>query len=415
MKLTYLVLLTTVLCISVPSFAITISSAQIPATTPLAKPDPRPDPKPTPVPTAIPSPPQITAKAYLLMDYNSGQLLFGENPEVHLPPASLTKMMTSYVIGQELKSGRIKPTDMVTISKNAWAKNYGDSSKMFIEVGKQVSVENLNKGIIIDSGNDACIAMAEHIAGSEDSFASLMNQWAAKLGMKNTHFVNAHGLYDEDHYSTAHDMAILARALIHDLPNEYAIYSQKDFTFNGIAQHNRNRLLWDKTLVVDGIKTGHVSQAGYNLVASATGPENMRLISVVIGANSEQQRAEESKKLLTYGFRFYQNIQPYKQGTELTKQRIWMGDKMEISLGTDQDINLLVPRNTASKLKADFQLNRELHAPIKQGETVGTIFLRIDGKDIAQHPLVALNTVNEGGIFSHLWDYLALLIQRIFN
>lgn len=372
MKLTYLVLLTTVLCISVPSFAITISSAQIPATTPLAKPDPRPDPKPTPVPTAIPSPPQITAKAYLLMDYNSGQLLFGENPEVHLPPASLTKMMTSYVIGQELKSGRIKPTDMVTISKNAWAKNYGDSSKMFIEVGKQVSVENLNKGIIIDSGNDACIAMAEHIAGSEDSFASLMNQWAAKLGMKNTHFVNAHGLYDEDHYSTAHDMAILARALIHDLPNEYAIYSQKDFTFNGIAQHNRNRLLWDKTLVVDGIKTGHVSQAGYNLVASATGPENMRLISVVIGANSEQQRAEESKKLLTYGFRFYQNIQPYKQGTELTKQRIWMGDKMEISLGTDQDINLLVPRNTASKLKADFQLNRELHAPIKQGETVGT-------------------------------------------
>ncbi len=297
MKLTYLVLLTTVLCISVPSFAITISSAQIPATTPLAKPDPRPDPKPTPVPTAIPSPPQITAKAYLLMDYNSGQLLFGESPEERLPPASLTKMMTSYVIGQELKSGRIKPTDMVTISKNAWAKNYGDSSKMFIEVGKQVSVENLNKGIIIDSGNDACIAMAEHIAGSEDSFASLMNQWAAKLGMKNTHFVNAHGLYNEDHYSTAHDMAILARALIHDLPNEYAIYSQKDFTFNGIAQHNRNRLLWDKTLVVDGIKTGHVSQAGYNLVASATGPENMRLISVVIGANSEQQRAEESKKL----------------------------------------------------------------------------------------------------------------------
>ncbi|MDD2342497.1 MAG: D-alanyl-D-alanine carboxypeptidase, partial [Tolumonas sp.] len=292
----------------------TISSAQIPAPTPLAKPDPKPVPKPDPVPTPIPSPPQITAKAYLLMDYNSGQLLFSENPDERLPPASLTKMMTSYVIGQELKSGRIKSTDMVTISKNAWAKNYGDSSKMFIEVGKQVSVENLNKGIIIDSGNDACIAMAEHIAGSEDSFASLMNQWAAKLGMKNTHFVNAHGLYNPDHYSTAHDMAILARALIHDLPNEYAIYSQKDFTFNGIAQHNRNRLLWDKTLAVDGIKTGHVSQAGYNLVASAIGPENMRLISVVIGANSEQQRAAESKKLLTYGFRFYQNIQPYKQG-----------------------------------------------------------------------------------------------------
>ena len=324
-------------------------------------------------------------------------------------------MMTSYVIGQELKSGRIKPTDMVTISQNAWAKNYGDSSKMFIEVGKQVSVDNLNKGIIIQSGNDACIAMAEHIAGSEDSFASLMNQWADKLGMKDTHFMNSHGLYNPDHYSTAHDMARLGQALIRDLPNEYAIYSQKDFTFNGITQHNRNRLLWDKTLVVDGIKTGHVSEVGYNLVASATGPEGMRLISVIIGSNSEQQRAEESKKLLTYGFRFYQNIQPYKQGAELAKQRIWMGDKSEISLGTDRDINLLAPRGSAAKLKADFQLTRELRAPIKQGETVGTIFLRIDGKDVAQYPLVALNTVEEGGIFSRLWDYLVLLFQQLFG
>ena len=286
---------------------------------------------------------------------------------------------------------------------------------MFIEVGKQVSVDNLNKGIIIQSGNDACIAMAEHIAGSEDSFASLMNQWADKLGMKDTHFMNSHGLYNPDHYSTAHDMARLGQALIRDLPNEYAIYSQKDFTFNGITQHNRNRLLWDKTLVVDGIKTGHVSEVGYNLVASATGPEGMRLISVIIGSNSEQQRAEESKKLLTYGFRFYQNIQPYKQGAELAKQRIWMGDKSEISLGTDRDINLLAPRGSAAKLKADFQLTRELRAPIKQGETVGTIFLRIDGKDVAQYPLVALNTVEEGGIFSRLWDYLVLLFQQLFG
>ena len=304
---------------------------------------------------------------------------------------------------------------MVTISQNAWAKNYDDSSKMFIEVGKQVSVDNLNKGIIIQSGNDACIAMAEHIAGSEDSFASLMNQWAAKLGMNDTHFVNAHGLYNVDHYSTAHDMARLGQALIRDLPNEYAIYSQKDFTFNGITQHNRNRLLWDKTLVVDGIKTGHVSEVGYNLVASATGPEGMRLISVIIGSNSEQQRAEESKKLLTYGFRFYQNIQPYKQGAELATQRIWMGDKSEIRLGTDRDINLLAPRGSAAKMKADFQLTRELHAPIQKGETVGTIFLRIDGKDVAQYPLVALDTVEEGGIFSRLWDYLVLLFQQLIG
>ena len=396
--------------------AFTLSAAVMAADvvpTPDAKPTPDPKPMPAPAPIALPSPPQIAAKAYLLMDYHTGQVLIGSNEHERLPPASLTKMMTSYVIGQELKSGRIKPTDMVTISQNAWAKNYSDSSKMFIEVGKQVSVENLNKGIIIQSGNDACIAMAEHVAGSEDSFASLMNQWAQRIGMKETHFVNAHGLYDENHYSTAYDMALLGRALIHDLPEEYAIYSQKDFTFNGIVQHNRNRLLWDKSLAVDGIKTGHVSEVGYNLVASATGPDNMRLISVVIGSGSEAQRAEESKKLLTYGFRFYQNVTPYKAGAVLATQRIWMGDKSEIQLGTAEEINLVVPRNSASKLKADFQLKGELDAPIKKGEAVGTIYLKLDGKDVAQYPLVALEEVNEDSLFSRLWDYLILLFHRL--
>ena len=383
--------------------------------TPDAQPKPDPKPMPAPAPVALPSPPQIAAKAFLLMDYHTGQVLFGNNEHERLPPASLTKMMTSYVIGQELKSGRMKPDDMVTISQNAWAKNYSDSSKMFIEVGKQVSVDNLNKGIIIQSGNDACIAMAEHIAGSEDSFASLMNQWADRLGMKETHFVNAHGLHNPDHYSSAYDMALLGQALIRDLPTEYAIYSQKEFTFNGIVQHNRNRLLWDKSLVVDGIKTGHVSEVGYNLVASATGPDDMRLISVVIGSGSEAQRAEESKKLLTYGFRFYQNVTPYKQGAELANQRIWMGDKSEIKLGTDRDISLVVPRNSSGKLKADFQLKNELNAPIKKGEQVGTIFLKLDGKDVAQYPLVALEEVNEGSLFSRLWDYLVLLFQRLLS
>ena len=398
--------------------AVALSMTAVAATstpTPDALPKPDPKPMPAPAPVALPSPPQIAAKAYLLMDYHTGQVLIGSNEHERLPPASLTKMMTSYVIGQELKSGRIKPEDMVTISQNAWAKNYSDSSKMFIEVGKQVSVDNLNKGIIIQSGNDACIAMAEHIAGSEDSFASLMNQWADRLGMKETHFVNAHGLHNPDHYSSAYDMALLGQALIRDLPNEYAIYSQKEFTFNGIVQHNRNRLLWDKTLVVDGIKTGHVSEVGYNLVASATGPDNMRLISVVIGSGSEAQRAEESKKLLTYGFRFYQNVTPYKQGAELANQRIWMGDKSEIKLGTDRDISLVVPRNSSGKLKADFQLKNELNAPIKKGEQVGTIFLKLDGKDVAQYPLVALEEVNEGSLFSRLWDYLVLLFQRLLS
>ena len=400
-------------CAAVALSMTAVAATTTPTPDALPKPDPRPMPAPAPV--ALPSPPQIAAKAFLLMDYHTGQILIGNNEHDRLPPASLTKMMTSYVIGQELKNGRIKPDDMVTISQNAWAKNYSDSSKMFIEVGKQVSVDNLNKGIIIQSGNDACIAMAEHIAGSEDSFASLMNQWAERLGMKETHFVNAHGLYNADHYSSAYDMALLGQALIRDLPSEYAIYAQKDFTFNGIVQHNRNRLLWDKTLAVDGIKTGHVSEVGYNLGASATGPDNMRLISVVIGSGSEAQRAEESKKLLTYGFRFYQNVTPYKQGAELATQRIWMGDKSEIKLGTDRDISLVIPRNSSGKLKADFQLKNELNAPIKKGEQVGTIFLKLDGKDVAQYPLVALEEVNEGSLFSRLWDYLVLLFQRLLS
>ena len=399
------------------SSAVALSAAVVatPAPTPDALPKPDPKPMPAPAPVALPSPPQIAAKAYLLMDFHTGQILTGSNEHERLPPASLTKMMTSYVIGQELKAGRIKPSDMVTISQNAWSKNYSDSSKMFIEVGKQVSVDNLNKGIIIQSGNDACIAMAEHVAGSEDSFASLMNQWADRIGMKETHFVNAHGLYNVDHYSSAYDMALLGQALIRDLPEEYKIYSQKDFSFNGITQHNRNRLLWDKSLAVDGIKTGHVSEVGFNLVASATGPDNMRLISVVIGSGSEAQRAEESKKLLTYGFRFYQNVTPYKQGAELASQRIWMGDKSEIKLGTDRDISLLLPRNSSGKLKADFQLKGELDAPIKKGEQVGTIFLKLDDKEVAQYPLVALEEVNQGSLFSRLWDYLVLLFQRLLS
>ena len=399
------------------SSAVALSTAVLAAPTPTPDALPKPDPKPmaSPAPVALPSPPQIAAKAHLLMDYHTGQILIGSNEHERLPPASLTKMMTSYVIGQELKSGRIKPEDMVTISQNAWAKNYSDSSKMFIEVGKQVSVDNLNKGIIIQSGNDACIAMAEHVAGSEDSFASLMNQWAKRLGMNESHFVNAHGLYNVDHYSSAYDMALLGQALIRDLPEEYKIYSQKDFTFNGIIQHNRNRLLWDKTLVVDGIKTGHVSEVGYNLVASATGADNMRLISVVIGSGSEAQRAEESKKLLTYGFRFYQNVTPYKQGAELASQRVWMGDKSEVKLGTDREINLVIPRNSNGKLKADFQLKGELDAPLKKGEVVGTIFLKLDGKDVAQYPLVTLEAVDQGSLFSRLWDYLILLFQRLIG
>ncbi|UBO73288.1 D-alanyl-D-alanine carboxypeptidase family protein [Aeromonas rivuli] len=378
---------------------------------------PVPDALPTPnsMPVVVPAAPTISAKAHILIDYASGQILAEENAEERLPPASLTKMMTSYIIGQELLKGNIKRTDMVTISQNAWSKNYSDSSKMFIEVGKQVSVDDLNKGIIIQSGNDACVAMAEFLAGSTDSFASLMNTWSAKLGMNDSHFMNPHGLDAEGHYSTAHDMARLGQALIRDLPEEYKIYSQKSFVFNGITQHNRNRLLWDQSLQVDGIKTGHVSQVGYNLVSSATNNEGMRLIAVVFGANSEASRAAESKKLLTYGFRFFQSATPYKAGTELVSQKIWMGDKPEVKLGVDQDVSVVVTRGQANNLKADFQLDSELKAPLTKGQKVGTVFLKQGDKEIKQVPLVALEDVQEGGLMSRLWDYVVLLVTSWFK
>ncbi|MGL5287541.1 MAG: serine hydrolase [Aeromonas sp.] len=363
----------------------------------------------------VPTPPAIAAKSYILMDYYTGQTLVELNSNERLPPASLTKMMTSYIIGQELLKGNIKRDDMVTVSQNAWSKNYSDSSKMFIEVGKQVSVDDLNKGIIIQSGNDACVAMAEHIAGSTDSFADMMNTWAAKLGMKDSHFMNPHGLFDDNHYSTAHDMAVLGQALIRDVPEEYKIYSQKDFQFNGITQHNRNRLLWDTSLNVDGIKTGHVSEIGYNLVASATNKEGMRLISVVMGTESERVRADESKKLLTYGFRFFQTLTPYKAGTELVNQKIWMGDKPTVKLGVDKDVAVTITRGQADKLKADFQLDSELKAPLTKGQHVGTVSVKLDGKEIAKAPLVALEEVQEGNLLSRVWDYLMMLIQSLLK
>ena len=366
-------------------------------------------------PIVTPDAPQIAAKGYVLMDYHSGKVLAEREMDTKLSPASLTKMMTIYVIGMELKQGNITMDDMVTVSERAWSKNFPGSSLMFIEVGTQVKVADLARGIMIQSGNDACVAMAEHLAGSTDSFASLMNAWAAKLGMKDSQFKNPHGLDEEGHYSTARDMARLGQALIHDQPEEYKIYSQKSFVFNGITQHNRNRLLWDQSLQVDGIKTGHVSQVGYNLVSSATNNEGMRLIAVVMGANSEASRAAESKKLLTYGFRFFQSLTPYKAGTELVTQKIWMGDKSEVKLGVDKDVSVLVTRGQGNNLKADFQLESELKAPLAKGQRVGTVYLKQGDKEIKQVPLVALEEVQEGGLMSRLWDYLVMLVSSWFK
>ncbi|CAH8200949.1 serine hydrolase [Vibrio aestuarianus] len=364
-------------------------------------------------PIVVPDAPQIAAKGYVLMDYHSGKVLAEKEMNTKLSPASLTKMMTSYVIGQELSRGNISPEDDVVISRNAWAKNFPDSSKMFIEVGTTVKVEDLNRGIIIQSGNDACVAMAEHIAGSEDAFVDLMNAWASSLGMNDTHFANVHGLDNPNLYSTPYDMALLGQALIRDVPDEYRIYSEKKYTYNGITQYNRNGLLWDKSMNVDGIKTGHTTNAGYSLVSSAT-EGKMRLVAVVMGTKDANARKSESKKLLSYGFRFFETVAPHKAGETFVEEKIWMGDKDAVALGVDEDTYVTLPRGQAKDLTASFVLEKELKAPINKGDVVGKLYYQLDGEDVAQYPLMALEDVKEGGIFSRLWDYIVLLFKGLF-
>lgn len=364
-------------------------------------------------PVVIPDAPQIAAKGYVLMDYHSGKVLAEKEMNAKLSPASLTKMMTSYVIGQEINRGNISLNDDVVISRNAWAKNYPDSSKMFIEVGTTVKVSDLNKGIIIQSGNDACVAMAEHIAGSEDAFVDLMNAWATSLNMNNTHFANVHGLDHDNLYSTPYDMALLGQALIRDVPDEYALYAEQKFTYNGITQYNRNGLLWDKSMNVDGIKTGHTSNAGYSLVSSAT-EGKMRLIAVVMGTKDINARKSESKKLLSYGFRFFETVAPHKAGETFVNETIWMGDKSTVSLGVNEDTYVTLPRGQAKDLTASFVLEKELKAPINKGDVVGTLYYQLQGNDVAQYPLMALEDVKEGGLFSRLWDYIVLLFKGLF-
>ncbi|MFY3327864.1 serine hydrolase [Vibrio fluvialis] len=364
-------------------------------------------------PVVIPDAPQIAAKGFVLIDYHSGKVLAEKEMNTKLSPASLTKMMTSYVIGQELKRGNISNDDDVTISRNAWAKNFPDSSKMFIEVGTTVKVRDLNQGIIVQSGNDACVAMAEHIAGSEDAFVDLMNAWANTLGMEDTHFANVHGLDNPNLYSTPYDMALLGQALIRDVPNEYKIYSEQKFTYNGITQYNRNGLLWDKSMNVDGIKTGHTSNAGYSLVSSAT-EGKMRLIAVVMGTKDMNARKSESKKLLSYGFRFFETVAPHKAGETFVDEKIWMGDKSTVALGVNEDTYVTLPRGQAKDLTASFVLEKELKAPIKKGDVVGKLYYQLNGEDVAQYPLMALEDVEEGGLFSRLWDYIVLLFKGLF-
>lgn len=365
-------------------------------------------------PRVIPDAPNVAAKAFILVDFDSGKVIAEKNADESLEPASLTKMMTSYVIGQEIKEGNISPDDQVTVSKNAWAKNFPDSSKMFIEVGKTVTVRDLNQGIIVQSGNDACVAMAEHIAGTESAFAQLMNSWSKQLGMNDTHFVNSHGLDSTEHYTTARDMATLGAALIRDVPSEYRIYAQKKYSYNGITQYNRNGLLWDKSMNVDGIKTGHTSKAGYNLVASAT-KDNMRLVSVVMGTASPEARKAESKKLLNFGFRFYESATLHEANSTIVTERVWMGTQEQIKLGLADKLTLTVPRGQAKNLTASFEIQKELSAPISKGDVVGKIFYNLNDEDIAQADLIALEDVELGSWFSRLIDYVKLLFASWFS
>jgi len=357
----------------------------------------------------IPNPPEINAKGYILLDYTTSKVIAEGNADAQLEPASLTKMMTSYIIGKELQAGNISNDDKVLISETAWAQNpiFAGSSLMWIEAGTEVPVKLLNQGIIVASGNDACVAMAEHIAGSESAFADLMNAHAEQLGMSSSYFENSHGLHSNNHVTTPRDMATLARAIIKEVPEEYKIYKQKSFTYNNIKQYNRNSLLWDKSLNVDGMKTGHTSQAGYSLVASAT-KNNMRLISVVMGTKSERARKVESKKLLNYGFRFFETITPYKAGEKFVSNKVWMGDIAEVDLGILTDTPITIPRGQRKNLQANFKLERQLKAPIAKGEVVGKLFLQLNGEDIAEYPLVTLQEVNEGSLFSRLVDYVKL-------
>ncbi|OEC33272.1 D-alanyl-D-alanine carboxypeptidase (penicillin-binding protein 5/6) [Pseudomonas cuatrocienegasensis] len=360
--------------------------------------------------TVVPAPPQLAAKSYVLMDAASGKVLVENNGDQRLPPASLTKLMTAYIATLEIRKGQIGEQDMVTVSEKAWRTG---GSRMFIQVNTQVSVSDLLHGIIIQSGNDASVAIAEHIAGSEEAFADMMNAAAQRLGMVNTHFVNATGLPDPEHYSSAHDMAILARAIINEDPEHYAIYSQKEFFWNNIKQPNRNLLLWrDKT--VDGLKTGHTEEAGFCLVSSAV-RDGARMITSVFGTVSEQARAAETQKLLTYGFRFFESRTFYQKGTELAQAQVWKGTTNQVKAGLANDLTLTLPKGQMEKLQASMTLNPQLVAPIAQGDVIGKVEVKLADEVVHSADLVALETVEEGGFFRRLWDGVRLFFFGLFN
>ena len=354
----------------------------------------------------VPKAPELAARSYLLADFHSGRILVEKNIDARVEPASITKIMTAYVIYQALEKGLITRTDLVTISEKAWRMR---GSRMFLEVGKQVSVENLLKGLIIQSGNDASVALAEHVAGSEDGLVSMMNAEAERLGMTGTHYVNSTGMPASQHFTTARDILLLTAALIRDFPKDYKLYSQRSFVFNGITQSNRNRLLWlDKS--VDGVKTGHTQSAGYCLAASAV-ENNMRLISVVLGARSDKARSSQSRSLLKYGFRFFETRQLYRKAQKLSSARVWKGAEKVIDLGLDRDLYVTYPRGQYEQLNAQLDRPKVLQAPVTAGQNVGSVTVNLNDNNLTSAPLVALDAVGEGGFFRRMIDNVLLMLE----
>jgi D-alanyl-D-alanine carboxypeptidase (penicillin-binding protein 5/6) len=367
----------------------------------------------TPVPAApsaasmpVPKAPSSGAKAFVIMDYDSGRIIAEENADQQYEPASITKLMSAYAVFNELDNGKISLSDMVTISEKAWRT---PGSRMFVEVGKTVSVEDLIQGMIVQSGNDATVALAEFVAGSEDTFAALMNRHAEALGLTGSHFVNSTGLPDPQHKMTARDIAVLAADLIRRFPQYYKWYSQKEFTFNNITQHNRNKLLW-RDDSVDGMKTGFTDSAGYCLVASAK-KDGMRLITVVLGTDSANARIDTSQALLNYGFRFYETHKLYDAGTALASSRIWKGSIQDLSLGLSKPLYVTIPRGRYDKLQASMKIDNRIMAPVDKGARLGTVQVKLGDELVAEQPLVSLEAVSEGSMLRRITDTALLYFE----
>ena len=407
-----------------PAFAALLCVAVAPAQTLSPQPKPAVPSPAMPVPGSpsdapgsyqpVPPAPTIPGKAWILLDYTSGQVIAGSNMDARLEPASITKVMTGYVVAAEMKNGKIHPNDDVAISERAWKEGGAGTEGSFsaLVLNSKVKLDDVLHGLIIQSGNDAAIALAEHVAGSEEAFVDLMNQYAAKLGMTNSHFMNSHGLSTPGHYMSARDIAILSRALISQFPDEYAIYKIKEFTYNGIRQYNRNNLL-ERDASVDGIKTGHTDAAGFCLAASALRGDQ-RLISVVLGIDAKSQkdgfreREDSNLALLNWGFRFFETHTLYAANARVAKVKVWKGKADSVLLGTAAPVQLVIPRGSYGQLKPLMDVPRQLVAPIAKGQRIGTLRVTLNGVVLQQRPLIALSEIKEAGFFGRMWDDMVM-------